>query len=409
MAVVEDPAARPARRPGGLLWQRNFRLLWFGETISAVGSSMAAVGVPVLAVAVLHASTFAVSALTAAAYLPWLVIGLPAGAWVDRLPPRRLMIACDLASAAAYASLPVAAWAGVLTIGQVLIVALVSGVASVFFGTAYQVYLPVLVESHDLMEGNAKLQGSQSVAAISGRGVAGLAAEAVGAAAALLFNAFSFLVSAVCLLSIQAEAPAHEHARRTTSMRADIAEGLRFLWRDPLLRSLAIFPAVANLAYGGVLAIAVVFLIRVAHFDAAAVGLLTAAGSAGGVLGALVARREAKRVGTARAGIGAVRVADPADRSRAARRVLRCGLGHSDCQHHRRQCHHRQLPADLHPAGNARPDHRQPAVPHLWHSSARRTAGRRARYRAERQGRALDPASDLRAVRHAAPHAPDAG
>jgi MFS family permease len=301
MAVVEDPAARPARRPGGLLWQRNFRLLWFGETISAVGSSMAAVGVPVLAVAVLHASTFAVSALTAAAYLPWLVIGLPAGAWVDRLPPRRLMIACDLASAAAYASLPVAAWAGVLTIGQVLIVALVSGVASVFFGTAYQVYLPVLVESHDLMEGNAKLQGSQSVAAISGRGVAGLAAEAVGAAAALLFNAFSFLVSAVCLLSIQAEAPAHEHARRTTSMRADIAEGLRFLWRDPLLRSLAIFPAVANLAYGGVLAIAVVFLIRVAHFDAAAVGLLTAAGSAGGVLGALVARRVAKRVGTARA------------------------------------------------------------------------------------------------------------
>jgi len=85
------------RRPrGGLLSQRNFRLLWTGETVSTAGNAMATVGVPLLAVTVLHASTFAVAALTAAAYLPWLVIGLPAGAWVDRLPPRPLMVTCDV-------------------------------------------------------------------------------------------------------------------------------------------------------------------------------------------------------------------------------------------------------------------------------------------------------------------------
>jgi hypothetical protein len=89
-AAAHQNETHPEHRPGGLLRQRNFGLLWTGETISQAGSSMAVVGVPLLAVAVLHASTFAISALTAAAYLPWLAIGLPAGAWVDRRSPRPL-------------------------------------------------------------------------------------------------------------------------------------------------------------------------------------------------------------------------------------------------------------------------------------------------------------------------------
>jgi len=146
-----------AHRRGGLLWHRNFRLLWFGETISGAGNAMAAAGVPLLAVTVLHAGPFAVSALTAAAYLPWLVIGLPAGAWVDRLSARPLMITCDVISALLYASLPVAAWAGVLAMAQVVAAALAAGAAGVLFATAYQVLLPALVSAGELVEGNAKL------------------------------------------------------------------------------------------------------------------------------------------------------------------------------------------------------------------------------------------------------------
>ncbi len=288
--------ANADRRPGGLLWQRNFRLLWIGETTSGAGNAMAVVGVPLLAVTVLHASTFAVAALTAAAYLPWLVIGLPAGAWVDRRPVRPLMIGCDVISALLYASLPAAAWAGLLSTGQVVAVALLAGMANVVFATAYQVYLPSLVSPAELVEGNAKLQGGASAAAISGRAAAGLAAQALGAATALLFNAASFGVPAACPLRIRPVAPPPARAGR-----ARIWPGVTFVARDPYLRPLTIYAAAANFAYTGNLALVIVFLIRVVGLSSAAVGLLMAAGGAGSLLGALLAPRLARAFGTARA------------------------------------------------------------------------------------------------------------
>jgi MFS family permease len=291
----------PHRRRGGLLRHRNFRLLWAGETVSGAGTAMAATGMPLLAVTVLHASTFAVAAITAAAYLPWLVIGLPAGAWADRLPARPLMIACDAVSALLYASLPVSAWLGVLTTWQVLVVALLAGAASVFFATAYQILLPSLVAPEDLVEGNAKLQGSAAVAAIGGRGAAGVAAEAIGAASALLFNAASFLVSAACLLRIRTAAAPHRRDAGGTTVRAQISAGVRFVADDPYLRPLTLYGAAANLAYTGSTALLVVFLVRVAGFGAAAVGGLLAVGSVGGVAGAMTARRLASLLGSARA------------------------------------------------------------------------------------------------------------
>lgn len=293
-------------RRGGLLRQRNFRLLWIGETVSGAGNAMAVIGVPLLAVTTLHASTFAVAALTAAAYLPWLVIGLPAGAWVDRLPPRPLMIVCDVLSALLYASLPVAAWAGLLHTGQVLAVALLAGAVNVFFATAYQVYLPRLVRPAELPEGNAKLQGSAQAAAFAGRGAVGLAAVA-GAAAALLCNAASFLVSAWCLLRIRAtaSAPGSAPGSAPAGVAAGMWHGIRFVARDRYLRPLTVYGAVANLAYSGNLALTVVFLVRVAGLGATAVALLAAIAGLGGVLGAALAGRLIRTLGTARALISA--------------------------------------------------------------------------------------------------------
>jgi len=292
------------RRPLGLLGQRNFRLLWTGETVSTAGNAMATVGVPLLAVTVLHASTFAVAALTAAAYLPWLVIGLPVGAWVDRLPPRPLMITCDVLSALLFASLPVAAWIGILNTPLVVAVVLLAGAVNVFFATAYQVYLPSLVTRAELVEGNAKLQAGLSVASITGRGAVGLA-QAVGAAPSLLFNAGSFLVSAACLLRIRVPAalPATEPAPEPkvgTTVRAEVAQGVRWVARDPYFRPLTLYAALSNLAYSGNLALVVVFLVRVVGLGSLAVGLATATGGIGGLVGALISGRLARTFGSAR-------------------------------------------------------------------------------------------------------------
>jgi MFS family permease len=197
---------RSRRWRGGLLRQREFRLLWAGETVSQLGSTMAAVAAPLLVISVLRASTFTLSLVTAAFYVPWLIVGLPAGAWVDRVDARRLMIGCDLASALLYASLPLAAWLRALTVTQVLLAVALAGAANVLFGTAYQVFLPTLVTTGELVEGNAKLQAGASAASVGGPGVAGLIA-AVAGAAALLLNAASFLVSAGCLLAVRGRRP----------------------------------------------------------------------------------------------------------------------------------------------------------------------------------------------------------
>jgi MFS family permease len=298
-------AARQRQRVGGLLRQRDFGLFWIGETISQLGDTMARVAMPLLAVLVLHASTFVVTLLTATAYLPWLLIGLPVGAWVDRLRCRPLMIACDLVAAVLYGSLPVAAWLGVLTIGQVIVVALLAGGADVFFGTAYQVYLPSIVTTGELVEGNAKLQGSASAAAIGGPGAAGLLAGTLGAAAALLANAVSFLVSAACLLGVRGgRARITPEPASRAGLRREIADGVRYVAGDRYLRPLTIWASVVNLGLTGYGALAVVFLVRTVGLAPGPAGLLLAASGAGGLLGALVARRVSARFGTARTLLG---------------------------------------------------------------------------------------------------------
>ncbi|WP_424534748.1 MFS transporter [Sphaerisporangium viridialbum] len=289
------------RRRGGLLRDRDFRLLWTGETASSFGSTLTSVALPLVAITVLHTSTFVVALLTAAAWLPWLIIGLPAGAWVDRLPRRPVMLICDAASLLLFLSVPVAAWWGRLTIGHLLAVALLAGTAKVFFQTAYQVYLPAVVPVADLPEGNAKLQGSESAAQVVGPGLGGLVAQLFGAVTGLLVDALTFLVSALCLLAMRTREASVSRARRTTTLRREIGEGLRFVARDPYLRVLTVFGAVSNLALIGYQSIFIVFLVGEIGVSPGTAGALIAATSLGGVAGAASATRISRRLGSARA------------------------------------------------------------------------------------------------------------
>ena len=295
----------------GILRRADVRALWLGETVSELGTAVSSLAIPLVAVVTLHAGPFATGVLVAGAWLPWVVIGLPAGAWVDRLPARRVMIAADVLAALAFASVPLAAWLGVLTLGQLLACALLGGCAAVFFQTSYQVFLPSLLDGGELAAANALMHGSQSAARVGGPGLAGLLASAVGAVAGVLLNAVSFLVSAACLLSL----PDGKHRpapRERASLRSEIAEGARFVACDPYLRILTIWGGLANFALVGYQAVLIVFLVHDARLDPGTVGLLIALTSVGGVLGAAVAPRLARRLGSARAFIGFELIAAPA-------------------------------------------------------------------------------------------------
>jgi predicted MFS family arabinose efflux permease len=303
LAPPRAPGTR--RRPGGLYWHRDFRLLWIGQTTSKLGSSVTSVALPLVAVATLEASTFQVAVLSAAAWLPWLLIGLPVGAWVDRLPRRPVMLACDVVALLLFLSVPVAAWLGRLTFGHLLAVALGAGTASVFFQTAYQVYLLSLLNRDEVAEGNAKVQATEAAAQVGGPGLAGLVTQVAGAVNALLIDAASFLASALCLISIRSRETRPTRARRDSTLLQDIGEGIRFVAGDPYLRVLTVFGATSNVGLIGYQAIMVVFLVREVGVSPGVVGGITAAMSLGGVLGASSATALARRFGSARSLIAA--------------------------------------------------------------------------------------------------------
>ncbi|MFE5164836.1 MFS transporter [Streptomyces sp. NPDC056697] len=291
------------RTSGGLLRRhRDFRLLWCGETAGKYGAAVTGVAMPLIAVTTLHADTFEVGLLTAASWAPWLVIGLPAGAWVDRWRRRPVMLAAAAASLVLFAGVPVAAWCGLLSIPLLLTVALLTGTAAVFFQTAYSAYLAGLLDPEDQPEGNAKLHGSASAAQIAGQGSGGLIAQLAGAVNGMFVNAATFLVSLVCLTGIGFREPRVPRAERPPrALAQEVAEGLRLIARDRWLRTLTLFAAASNLALMGYQSIRVVFLVRTVGLSPGLVGGLIAAVSLGGVAGAFCARRVAARVGDARA------------------------------------------------------------------------------------------------------------
>ncbi|WP_141579138.1 MFS transporter [Actinomadura sp. WMMA1423] len=293
MTVIAPARGGPRAR------RRDFRLLWTGQATGRLGSSVTGVALPLVAVASLDASTLRVALLSAATWLPWLLMGLPAGAWVDRLPRRPMMVACDLTALLLFLSVPAAAWLDRLTMAHLSAVALGAGCAGVFFQTAYQVYLPSLLDSDELAEGNAKVQATEAAAQVGGPGVAGLVTQLAGAVNALLLDAVSYLVSALCLLTIRTREARPDRVRSGT-LRQEIAEGLRFVARDPYLRVLTLFSAASNICLFGYQSILVVFLVREVGVAPGMVGVLAAATSLGAVLGAAAVPVPSRRFGSAR-------------------------------------------------------------------------------------------------------------
>lgn len=284
---------------GPSLWRHsNFLKLWSAQTISLVGTQVTALALPLTAILKLDASPLQIGLIGALQYLPFLLVTLPAGALIDRLRQLPVLVVTDLARAALLVSVPVAAWLDRLSLGLLYPVAFLVGVLSVFNEVTQQSYLPVLVESEQLVEGNTKLQLSYSGAMFAGPGVGGMLVQLLTAPIAILVDAASYLGSAVLLLLIRGEAPASRPGRTDLrGLRRDIGEGLRFVWRHPLIRPLALSTGTGNFFYlfGMTGAILALYAIRVLHLSPALLGAVLAVGNLGAVFGSLVAHRVLRR------------------------------------------------------------------------------------------------------------------
>jgi len=286
-------------RRDSLFFHRDFRLLWLGDTVSQFGSIVTGTAAPLLAALVLAATPFEMGLLNAADTAAFLLVGLPAGAWVDRMRRRPLMISADLGRAVLLASIPVAWWLHVLTLTQLILVGLVVGVLTVFFDVAYQSFLPSLVSREKLMEGNSKLQASQSVAYVSGPAIGGWLTQFAGGANAIGVNAIGFLSSALCLWRIRGVEPAVEPAT-DRHLRREIAEGLRFVFGNRSLVGIVGCTASSNFCTNIMGAVTVLVLTRQLGASAGIVGLVLVGGGVGGVFGALTASRIARWLGQGR-------------------------------------------------------------------------------------------------------------
>lgn len=287
------------QRTGSLWRDRNFLTFWGGQTFAQAGTQITELAIPVLAVVLLHATEFEVGLLNAAGVAAFLVVGLPAGAWIDRMRKRRVMIWADIVRAASLAALPTLWLLDLLEMWHLYAVALIAGVATVFFDVSYQSVIPSLVDGPQIAEANGKLETTGQLANIGGPAVGGWLVGILTAPIAIATTVGTYLVSAVALAFTKDTEEPREAADRAPIVK-EIAEGLAWVFGNPLLRRIVGTTAVSN--FFGTLGFTMVpiLLLRTLDMSVETMGLLFSCGAVGGLVGAVVSPHLVKRIGEAR-------------------------------------------------------------------------------------------------------------
>ena len=287
------------------MWRHgDFMKLWTAQTISLVGTQVTALALPLTAILRLDASAFEVGMLAAILYLPFLVVGLPAGAIVDQLRRRPVLIATNVGRAVLLVAVPVASWLGVLHLAMLYPVAFFVGVLSVFSDVALQSYLPSLVAGDQLVTANARLELSYSGSQLAGPGIGGALVQLLTAPIAILADVLSYVGATVLLLFVRHREPRPQGTARMVDLgrlgwlrgsqarrlRADMAAGLRFVWGHRLIRPLALATGTANFFYlfGMTGAVLTLFAVRQLHLTPVLLGVALLLGNIGAVAGSLV-------------------------------------------------------------------------------------------------------------------------
>ncbi|RBQ21346.1 MFS transporter [Spongiactinospora rosea] len=290
-------ATLPARPSGHLLRERGFRGLYLSAAVSQFGSQLTLVGLPLLAVSALGAGAGEVGLLSALATLTALVVGLPAGAWVDRAGRRGVMIAADLGRAAVLGSVPLAWWAGGLSMAQLYAVAVLTGVGRLFFEVAAQSVLPDVVGRDRLTAANSMLVGTSAAMDVSGNGLAGVVVQVAGAPVAIVIDTLTYLWSAWWLRAVPSPAP----SRGRTGMGRQIADGVRFVRGSRVLVVIMIQGAMVNLGIPLVTALLPVLMVGEMHLPAWTLGAYLSASGLGVLAGSASAHLLSRWLGQGRA------------------------------------------------------------------------------------------------------------
>ncbi len=289
--------ARAAARIPALLRQTEFRRYWSGQTISMFGDQVSSIAIPLAAVLVLHASAADMGYLTALVWLPSLLFGLHAGAWVDRRGQRRVtMMAADLGRFALLASLPVSYALHVLTLGQLFGVAFGTGVLSVLFTVSDSALFVAVVPTDRFLEGNSLLYASRALSFVGGPSLGGLLVQLLSAPFAIVADALSFLGSAFFLHRIRPAEPPPDD-----SGKGSVTAGARFIAGSPIVRASLAGVAIINFFNMMFSALYLLYAVRELHISAGLIGLVLGAAAIGGVLGAAVTKRIADGIGVGRA------------------------------------------------------------------------------------------------------------
>ena len=283
-----------------ILSHPDFRRLWTADLLSQLGSRLAMSAAPLLAVLTLNATTLQVSLLRTCETAAWLLFGLFAGAWVDRVRCLPVLVWADIGRAVLYGSIPVAAWFGVLGLTQLYVVLALSGLLTVLFDVAHSSYPPRLLTPEQLLPANAKLAANHSVAAVIGAGAGGFLVQWLTAAVTLGFNALSFVWSALWLRSIRTPESRPVAAERP-DLRREIGEGLRYVFRHPLLRPITLNTTSTFLFQSANGAVMIVFLVREIHLSPSTIGLLSMIGLLGALAASWFTERLSDWLGEARA------------------------------------------------------------------------------------------------------------
>jgi MFS family permease len=284
------------------LWRhRDFMKLWSAASVSVLGSQVTVIALPYIALTMLGASVLQVSALAAVEMLPFLLFTLPAGAWLDRIRRRPVLIAADIGRGVVLLSIPMAYLLDALSLWQLFVVAFLTGTLTAFFDVADQSYLPEILGRDDLVDGNAHLQISYSVAQIGGPVLGGHLIAVVAAPFAIAVDALSFFISGGFLSAIRRHEskPARRlnAAGRPTSLRTDIGEGLRYVLGSRYLRPIAICTGTSNLFGAAMFGVFPVLIWQELRLPPAFFGTVMGLASVGFLVGAALSNRLPRAIG----------------------------------------------------------------------------------------------------------------